>query len=122
MVHRFGVSHTRAYPHHGSGPWTHRKLWRDRSALARASLNHHLADPARLHDGPAVLGTVKASLRLVAEEATSLDSSCARLLDGLFRAEQELASGLRTRGPLASGVAPMITSRHCASSCERASA
>ena len=72
----------------------HTRLWRDRSALEREfPSNRLLADLApTAFDGAAVLGTVKAALRVVAEEATSLDSSCARRLATVAGRDEETVS------------------------------
>ena len=58
------------------------RLWRDRSALERGlPSDRHLADPARLRSTVQPCWNCQRQvLRLVAEEATSLDSSCARRL------------------------------------------
>ena len=58
------------------------RLWRDRSALESGlPFDRHLADPARLRSTVQPCSELSTpSLRLVAEEATSLDSSCARRL------------------------------------------
>ena len=80
--------------HHGSGPWTHRIQGCgaiDPRSNASSPSNRHLADLVRnAFDGAAVLGTVKAqALRVVAEEATSLDSSCARRLATVAGRDEE---------------------------------
>ena len=71
----------------------HTRLWRDRSALERElPSNRLLAEAPTAFDGAAVLGTVKAALRVVAEEATSLDSSCARRLATVAGRDEETVS------------------------------
>jgi hypothetical protein len=78
----------------------HTRLWRDRSALERElPSNRLLADLApTAFDGAAVLGTVKAqALRVVAEEATSLDSSCARRLATVAGRDEETGFQIEQR-------------------------
>ena len=66
----------------------HTRLWRDKSALERElPSNRHLADSPTAFDGAAVLGAQ--ALRVVAEEATSLDSSCARRLATVAGRDEE---------------------------------
>ena len=60
--------------------------------------NRLLADLApTAFDGAAVLGTVKAALRVVAEEATSLDSSCARRLATVAGRDEETGFQIEQR-------------------------
>ena len=77
----------------------HTRLWRDRSALERElPSNRHLADSPIAFDGAAVLGAVKAqALRVVAEEATSLDSSCARRLATVAGRDEETGFQIEQR-------------------------
>jgi hypothetical protein len=71
------------------------------SRLSRNMLpsNRLLADLApTAFDGAAVLGTVKAqALRVVAEEATSLDSSCARRLATVADRDEETGFQIEQR-------------------------
>src|SRR5215471_9706930 len=87
--------------HHGSGPWTHRIQGCgaiDPRSNASSPSNRLLADLApTAFDGAAVLGTVKAALRVVAEEATSLDSSCARRLATVAGRDEETGFQIEQR-------------------------
>ena len=75
------------------------RLWRDRSALERGlPSDRHLADPARLHSMVQPCSELQGqALRLVAEEATSLDSSCARRLAAVVGRDEETAFQIEQR-------------------------
>ena len=77
----------------------HTRLWRDSALERELPSNRHLADLApTAFDGAAVLGTVKAqALRVVAEEATSLDSSCARRLATVAGRDEETGFQIEQR-------------------------